>query len=120
MDTEIIRFGNYDWLVLDKQDDMLLIFTEKVIEKRSYHHGEHDFEDIKVKQNGEIFTKLKTAILERRLPSSITITLLLKKRTAGLSRCSFGLSQKCGISKPFALIKTICAPSSSPGFAAFR
>lgn len=67
MDTEIIRFGNYDWLVLDKQDDMLLIFTEKVIEKRSYHHGEHDFEDIKVKQNGEIFTKLKTAILERRI-----------------------------------------------------
>jgi hypothetical protein len=33
-----IRFGGYDWYVLDKQDDKTLIITEKVVEKRSYHH----------------------------------------------------------------------------------
>lgn len=35
-----IRFGKYDWFVLDKQDDRMLIITEKVIEKRPYHHEE--------------------------------------------------------------------------------
>lgn len=32
-----IHFGKYDWYVLDKQDDRMLILTEKVIEKRQYH-----------------------------------------------------------------------------------
>lgn len=32
-----IRFGKYDWYVLDEQDDRALIITEKVIEKRPYH-----------------------------------------------------------------------------------
>ena len=35
-----IHFGGYDWFVLDKQDDMTLIITEKVIEKRPYHSEE--------------------------------------------------------------------------------
>lgn len=35
-----IRFGEYDWFVLDKKDDKMLIITEKVIGKRAYHHCE--------------------------------------------------------------------------------
>lgn len=35
-----IQFGGYDWFVLDKQDGKSLIITEKVIEKRPYHHEE--------------------------------------------------------------------------------
>ena len=33
-----IKFGKYDWYVLDKQNDKMLIITEKVIEKRAYHN----------------------------------------------------------------------------------
>ena len=33
-----IRFGKYDWFVLDKQSDRMLLITEKVIEKRPFHH----------------------------------------------------------------------------------
>lgn len=35
-----IRFGEYDWYVLDKQEGRSLILTEKVIEKRAYHNHE--------------------------------------------------------------------------------
>ena len=35
-----IKFNGYDWFVLDKQGDRMLIITEKVIEKRAYHHEE--------------------------------------------------------------------------------
>lgn len=35
-----IRFGGYDWYVLEKQDGKTLIITEKVIAKRSYHDRE--------------------------------------------------------------------------------
>ena len=35
-----IRFGGYDWYVLDKQKGKILILTEKVIEKRAYHSKE--------------------------------------------------------------------------------
>jgi len=35
-----IHFGAYDWYVLDKQDGNALLITEKVIEKRPYHHAE--------------------------------------------------------------------------------
>ena len=35
-----IRFGAYDWYVLDKQDGKTLIITEKVIERQPYHHCE--------------------------------------------------------------------------------
>jgi len=35
-----IRFGAYDWYVLDRQDSRALILTEKVIEFRPYHHEE--------------------------------------------------------------------------------
>ena len=32
-----IRFGAYDWVVLDRREDRALILTEKIIEKRVYH-----------------------------------------------------------------------------------
>jgi hypothetical protein len=32
-----IRFGAYDWRVLDVQDGKALLLTDKVIEKRSFH-----------------------------------------------------------------------------------
>ncbi|GHU38084.1 hypothetical protein FACS1894105_11390 [Clostridia bacterium] len=35
-----LRFGGYDWYVLDKQDSKTLIITEMVIEKRPYHREE--------------------------------------------------------------------------------
>ncbi len=35
-----IKFGKYDWFVLDKRDDKMLIITEKVIKKLPYHHEE--------------------------------------------------------------------------------
>jgi hypothetical protein len=35
-----LRFGGYDWYVLDKQDGKTLIITKKVIEKRPYHREE--------------------------------------------------------------------------------
>ena len=33
-----IKFGEYNWYVLDEQDNRSLILTEKVIEKQSYHN----------------------------------------------------------------------------------
>ncbi|GHU79955.1 hypothetical protein FACS1894191_3980 [Clostridia bacterium] len=38
--SDSIRFGAYDWHVLDKRDGRVLIITEKVIDKRPYHHEE--------------------------------------------------------------------------------
>lgn len=35
-----IHFGKYDWLVLEKQKDKMLILSEKILEKRSYHNVE--------------------------------------------------------------------------------
>jgi len=35
-----IHFGKYDWYVLEKQEGRVLIISEKVIEKRPYHHLE--------------------------------------------------------------------------------
>ena len=32
-----IRFGRYDWRVLDIQNDMALIITDEIIEQRVYH-----------------------------------------------------------------------------------
>ena len=34
----IISFGAYQWRVLDKQDNKLLLISEKIVERRSYHN----------------------------------------------------------------------------------
>lgn len=54
-----IRFGAYDWLVIDKQEGKSLIITEKVIEKRPYHHEESEITwetcDMRQYLNGEFY-----------------------------------------------------------------
>ena len=40
MHDEKIRFGKYDWNVLDRQNDRVLVITEKIIEKHPYHNDE--------------------------------------------------------------------------------
>jgi len=54
-----IRFGKYDWYVLDKQDDRMLLLTEKVIERKAYHNqpGEVTWEtcDMRKYLNGEFY-----------------------------------------------------------------
>ena len=59
------RFGNYDWYVLDKQPDRALIITEKVIEKRAYHHEECEITwetcDMRKYLNGEFYNSFSDA-----------------------------------------------------------
>ena len=54
-----IRFGDYDWYVLDRQDSGTLIITEKVIEKRAYHSEETAITwetcDMRIYLNGEFY-----------------------------------------------------------------
>ena len=54
-----IRFGKYDWYILDKQDGRALILTEKVIEKRVYHNQECEITwetcDMRKYLNGEFY-----------------------------------------------------------------
>lgn len=38
-----IKFGGYDWYILEKQDNKMLVLTEKVIEKRVYNGNEFEF-----------------------------------------------------------------------------
>ena len=60
-----IRFGKYDWYVLDKQDGKTLILTEKVIEKRAYHSGECEITwetcDMRKYLNGEFYNSFSEA-----------------------------------------------------------
>jgi len=55
----IIRFGPYDWYVLDKQNDRMLIITEKIIENRHYHSRECEITweacDLRKYLNGEFY-----------------------------------------------------------------
>lgn len=63
------RFGKYDWFVLDKQADKMLIITEKVIEERPYHHEESEITwescDIRKYLNGEFYNSFNEADRER-------------------------------------------------------
>ena len=64
-----IQFGGYVWFVLDKQDGKTLIITEKVIEKRPYHHKECEITwetcDIRQYLNGEFYNSFSEADRER-------------------------------------------------------
>jgi|LSQX01.1.fsa_nt_gb hypothetical protein len=64
-----IRFGAYDWYVLDKQDDRMLIITEKVIERRPYHHEECELtwetSDMRKYLNGKFYESFKDADRDR-------------------------------------------------------
>jgi len=60
-----IRFGAYDWYVLDRQADKMLILTEKVIKFRPYHHAECEItwetSDIRKYLNGEFYDSFSEA-----------------------------------------------------------
>jgi len=64
-----IRFGKYDWYVLDKQNGKSLILTEKVIEKRNYHNQEIEVTwetcDLRKYLNGEFYNSFSEADRER-------------------------------------------------------
>ena len=66
-----IKFGNYDWFVLDKLDDKMLIITEKVIEKRPYHHEETEItwesSDMRKYLNGEFYNSFDESDHEKIL-----------------------------------------------------
>ena len=60
-----IRFGAYDWYVLDKQGDRALIITEKVIERKPYHDQECEITwekcDMRKYLNGEFYNSFDQA-----------------------------------------------------------
>jgi len=60
-----ISFGAYEWYVLDKQDGKLLILTEKVIERRAYHHCECEITwetcDMRKYLNGDFYNSFDKA-----------------------------------------------------------
>ena len=65
MHDEKIRFGKYDWYVLDKQDDRVLLITEKIIEKRPYHNAECEITwetcDLRKYMNEEFYSSFNEA-----------------------------------------------------------
>lgn len=60
-----IRFGRYNWYILEKQSDKMLIITEKIIEKRPYHNEECDITwetcDMRKYLNGEFYNSFSKA-----------------------------------------------------------
>ncbi len=64
-----IRFGDYDWFVLDRQNGKALIITEKVIEKRPYHNMDCEITwetcDMRKYLNGEFYNSFNEADLAR-------------------------------------------------------
>ncbi len=61
----IIQFGNYDWRVLDVQNNCFLMITEHIIEQRSYHDAYVDitWADCSLRKylNGEFYEKFSGA-----------------------------------------------------------
>ena len=64
-----IRFGKYDWYVLDKKDGVSLLLTEKVIERRAYHNTNCDItwesSDMRKYLNGEFYNSFCETDRER-------------------------------------------------------
>jgi len=60
-----IRFGKYDWYVLDRKDDRALVLTEKVIGKRAYHSRNCEItwetSDMRKYLNGEFYNSFSEA-----------------------------------------------------------
>lgn len=60
-----IKFGKYDWYVLDKKEDKMLIITEKVFEKRAYNNCECEItwetSDMRKYLNNEFYNSFDTA-----------------------------------------------------------
>ena len=68
---DIIKFGEYHWLVLDVQEDKALIITEDVVEEREYHDENVDitWENCTLRKylNGEFLGKFD---VERVVPTN--------------------------------------------------
>jgi len=65
---DIIPFGNYDWRVLDLQDDKVLILTENIIEMRKYDKDRKknwEICDLRKYLNGEFLQKFSKEQQER-------------------------------------------------------
>jgi hypothetical protein len=62
---DIIPFGEYKWRVLDVQEDMALIITEDIVERRAYHkeYTEITWEmsDLREYLNGEFLSTLDSS-----------------------------------------------------------
>ncbi len=60
-----IRFGRYDWYVLEKQKDRMLLLTENVIENRAYHRGKGEITwetcDMRNYLNGEFYNSFHSS-----------------------------------------------------------
>ena len=70
-----VRFGRYDWFVLDKKDNKKLILTEKVIEKRPYHNQECDVtwetSDIRKYLNGDFYNSFSESEKARIIKTNV-------------------------------------------------
>ena len=68
----IISFGSYNWRVLDIQNDIALIITEKKIEERPYHnvYKEITWADCSLRKylNGEFYDKFTEPDKSRIIP----------------------------------------------------
>jgi len=72
---DTVRFGDFDWHVLDVQDGKALLISEKIVEQRAYHpcYEGVTWENSKLRQylNGDFYHNFnpteKDAILETRL-----------------------------------------------------
>ena len=69
---EKIRFGGYDWLVLDTKVNKALIITEYIIEKRSYHNVYTNITwaecSLRAYLNGEFYDRFAPEEKERIVP----------------------------------------------------
>lgn len=69
-----IRFGRYDWYVLNKQENKILILTEKIIEKRIYHSNECEItwetSDMRKYLNGEFYNSFNVSDRSRIIEST--------------------------------------------------
>ena len=67
-----ILFGNYEWRVLEVQNNTALIITEYIIEQRAYHDAYKDitWADCSLRKylNGEFYDKFTTADKSRIVP----------------------------------------------------
>ncbi len=71
-----VSFGNYDWRVLDVQNDRALMITESIIEQRAYHDAYTDvtWADCALRKylNSEFVAKLPVADQSRIIPVTNT------------------------------------------------
>lgn len=68
----VISFGNYNWRVLDIQNNAALVITEEIIEQRSYHEVYKDITwaecSLRKYLNGEFYDKFTATDQSRIIP----------------------------------------------------